>query len=338
MATLAVVLGATSAGRAQTRDPGAAQALFDQGRELVRQGKYDKACPKLLESNRLDPGIGTQFHLADCYEQAGKVASAWATFLDVASQARAAGQSERETAASRRAQNLEPRLPRLTIVVPESSRAPGLEIRRAGTAIGDAQWGTPVPVDPGEIEIVAAASGRQTLRQSLRLEEGKTVTFNLPTLAEQDTAAPATTAGGEAPSPEAPAAAEAEPQNGEPSAGGSKTPWVIALASAGVVGVGVGGVFGLMAKSQNDESVEHCAPNDPNACDGRGVELRNNAIADGNVSTIAFIVGGAALAGAGLLLVLDSGSKTETGARRQRLVSRASLGPGAGALLLEGAF
>src|SRR5215204_2648434 len=84
---------------AQERDPAAAQALFDQAKELIRQRKFAEACPKLQESNRLDPGIGTQFHLADCYEQSGRVASAWAAFLDVASQARAASQLDREKAA-----------------------------------------------------------------------------------------------------------------------------------------------------------------------------------------------------------------------------------------------
>ena len=74
---------------AQQRDPAAAQALFDEATKLTKQGRYPEACEKLAESNRLDPGIGTQFHLADCYEQSGRFASAWAGFLDVASQARA---------------------------------------------------------------------------------------------------------------------------------------------------------------------------------------------------------------------------------------------------------
>lgn len=148
---------ASSVAGAQEGDPAAAQALFNQAKELMRQGKSAEACPKLQESNRIDPGIGTQFHLADCYEKVGRVASAWAQFLGVASQARAAGHTEREKAAQRRAEKLEPRLPRLTVAVAEASKVAGLEIRRNGALVGAAQWGTPVPVDPGEIELTASA-------------------------------------------------------------------------------------------------------------------------------------------------------------------------------------
>src|SRR4051812_42817536 len=112
----------SGAAAAQDRDPAAAQALFDAARELTRQGKFAEACPKFQESNRLDPGLGTRFHLADCYEQSGRVASAWATFLEVASIARSSNQAEREKVATQRAEKLQARLPRLVINVPEASK------------------------------------------------------------------------------------------------------------------------------------------------------------------------------------------------------------------------
>ena len=85
-------------------------------------GKYDDACPKLEESQRLAPAIGTKFNLADCYEHTGRLASAWAAFLSVAASAKNANQGAREKAARDRAAALEPKLSRLAVVVPDASQ------------------------------------------------------------------------------------------------------------------------------------------------------------------------------------------------------------------------
>ena len=99
-------------------DSAAARALFAEGRQLMSAEKYTEACPKLEESLRLDPGMGTQFNLAHCWEKLGRSASAWAMFLDVAAAARAGNQPQREAAAKERAAALEPKLTRLRVVVP----------------------------------------------------------------------------------------------------------------------------------------------------------------------------------------------------------------------------
>jgi hypothetical protein len=332
--------------QAQERDPAAAQALFDQARELRRQGKFAEACPKLQESNRLDPGIGTQFHLADCYEQSGRIASAWAQFLDVASQALASSQPDREKAATKRAEKLEPRLPRLLLNVPEASKTPGLEIRRNGIFVGSAQWGVPVPVDPGDVELTASAPGKQTLRQTLHAEEGKTVSFNLPALAQGDEAAQP---GAAAPPPVAPSStaetAAANPASSTTAVPGRDTARhhnnmgiVWSLTGAGVVGLGVSATFAVMAKGKNSDSKAHCSADNVNICDATGVSLRNDAIRSGNVATVAAIAGGAALVGA-VVVWLVSGSSDEKRAKTAgRLTANADVGIDHGALLVQGSF
>ena len=84
-------------------DKAAAQALFDEAIKLIGSRSYGEACPKLEESERLDPAMGTRFQLAQCYEAVGRTASAWAGFLELADLARAAGQEAREKTARQRA-------------------------------------------------------------------------------------------------------------------------------------------------------------------------------------------------------------------------------------------
>src|SRR5882724_6129625 len=60
----------------------AAQALYDDARQLVATGNFEQACPKFKASYELDPGGGTLLNLADCYEHQGKTAQAYATYKD----------------------------------------------------------------------------------------------------------------------------------------------------------------------------------------------------------------------------------------------------------------
>ena len=98
LVSLALAAG-TLCRQASAADPATATMLFNEGRRLVSAGHYPEACPKFEESERLDPGIGTQFNLADCYQHIDRFASAWALFLDVASSAGGTGQQARENLA-----------------------------------------------------------------------------------------------------------------------------------------------------------------------------------------------------------------------------------------------
>ena len=61
--------------------PPAAAALFDEGRAALQRRDWDFACAKFAASERLDPAIGTQFNLANCEEERGRLATAWVMFL-----------------------------------------------------------------------------------------------------------------------------------------------------------------------------------------------------------------------------------------------------------------
>jgi len=160
---LGVLLTLATSSSAQTNavDRATAQALFDEGKKLMREGQAVAACPKLEESLKLDPAIGTRYQLAKCYELTSRTASAWTLYLEVAAEARAAGQTAREEFARSEATKLEPALSHLTIIVPDEARVAGLSVTRNGVAVGKGGWGAKLPVDPGRYTIVAQAPGKQ---------------------------------------------------------------------------------------------------------------------------------------------------------------------------------
>jgi hypothetical protein len=166
---------------AQGQNEAAARALFNDGRQLVKEGRYDEACPKFQAARKLYTSAGLLLNLADCDERANRTASAWAEFADAASAAASAGRQNDEIEAKRRQADLEGRLSRLTIRVTGAAR--DQVVKRDGAAIDRAAWDSAIPVDPGVHAIVAEAPNRTPWSASVSVTEpGKTVTIEVPEL------------------------------------------------------------------------------------------------------------------------------------------------------------
>ena len=310
-------------------DDVAARALFDDARSLMQAGRFAEACPRFEESGRLAPGIGTRFNLADCYEHAGRTASAWAIFLDVAGAARMKHQDDREKVARERAAALEPRLVRLVIVVPTENRPLGLEIQRDGTRVGEAQWGVGVPADPGAHLITATAPGRKKWVESANVAGEKAlVSVTVPTLALDPDAR-------EGPgSREAPIAAVSgllDPAT-EPGRGDRQRVVALVAGGLGVVSLGVGAYFGLRSISKRDAASPHCTGD---TCDPDGIRFRQEAINAGSVGTVAFVVGGVGVA-AGILLWLTAPSSPRS--KKRALQVAPEMSASRAGVLVSGSF
>ena len=204
--TILAFTGALSVGRLSLAQDEkiAAEAIFNEARTLMDQGRFAEACPKLAESQRLDPAVGTLLYLGECYEKEGKVASAWAAFKSAASAARNAGQTAREQTAKQHASDFEPRLPKLTLVVPPGSDVSGLVVQRDDIDIGSVAFGTALPVDPGKHHILAQAPGKKPWSKDVDIgTQASVTTVTVPRLDEDPSkiAPPSPTAPGATPAP-----------------------------------------------------------------------------------------------------------------------------------------
>src|SRR3954470_6972294 len=161
---LAMLFGANAVPDARASPPAVlapAEALFREGKRLLEAGDPLAACPKLVESLRLDRATGTLLALARCHELEGRLASARAEYLEVMARSRRERRADREQAARQGGQALDGRISTLTIVVPAAlANVPGLRIERDGVALDAAAWAAPVPVDPGLHVVRATAPAR----------------------------------------------------------------------------------------------------------------------------------------------------------------------------------
>jgi hypothetical protein len=329
LVSLALAAG-TLCRQASAADPATATMLFNEGRRLVSAGHYPEACPKFEESERLDPGIGTQFNLADCYQHIDRFASAWALFLDVASSAGGTGQQARENLARKRALALEPKVSKLMIATPRNST--GLEVRRNGEPVRAMLWNSPVPVDPGSYTVEASAPHKKRWSTVASVgPNGVTVTVAVPELETDDTPAAAPPAPTEAAATAAPVDSDAAPA--EATRGNLERTIALGAGGAGIVAIGIGAAFGLrsIAKHSDYESLCHAG-----SCQAAAGPLHDQAVSAGNVSTVTFTVGGALAAGGVVLWLLAPRASSDASA--SRLVVAPAIGSSSAGAVVSGAW
>lgn len=288
---------------AQEGNKAAAEALFSAGRDLMAAGKFNEACTKFEGSQKLDAGLGTLLYLADCYERANRLASAWATFKEAESIAMGRSDQSRAQVAKERYSKIEPRLSKVVVKVADGND-PQTVVKLHGHVVPRESLGVPLPVDTGDQTVEAGAPGHKAWTTTVRVEgEGVTVPIDIPVL-EVDKAQSNTAA---APLPKEPPPPAQD--TGAQGSGGGGTQRVIGIivGGVGVVGLVVGTVFGLKAKSKNDQSKDKCSPTNSNLCGSEGVDLRNQALNAAKIGTVGMIVGGVGLA-AGITLFLTAPS------------------------------
>lgn len=304
----ASVLCAAATAHAQApASTAAATAQFDRGRQLLKAGKLAEACAAFEQSQKLEASFGTLYNLANCRAQTGKLASAWVAYRELAQRDTNA---RRRGEAARRAQALEPRLPRLLIKV--AAPPPGMTITMNGNDV-TSLVGVESPVDLGSYDISATAPSFHSHQVHTEvIAEATTVTVTLE-LERAAIAAPAP----RPPAVPAPAThAIARPLTDDPPRSHRKTYAVIA-GGTGLALVATGLVFGSLARSKWSDAKQLCGSDlvcEP-AQGAEGTRLSGAAHRDGNIAT-GLIIGGAAALGLGTYLWLSAPSHAERTALR----------------------
>lgn len=265
-------------------DEAIAEAMFEEGRALMAEGKHAEACEKFKASDEAAPSVGARINLGDCSAAQGKTATAWGHYKSAANLARRQKDERRARLASAKADDLEPTLTYAQLDVPTASRVDGLVVAWDGEQHAPALWGQRFPVDPGSHEVSATADGHHTWSDRVEAgAPGETVAVAVPVLEQL----PDIARGGDGHDPRADA----------PSRFTTGRRVALGLATGGVIALGVGTAFGLSARSKwNDATDNHC--NAQLQCDSDGQKLATDASRAGNIATIGFAAGIVAVGGA----------------------------------------
>jgi hypothetical protein len=320
LAVAAMLLCAAPAVRAQANDAAAkqaAEALFEEGRQLMEQRDFGRAAEKFEAAYQIFPAVGTLLNLGVAHRENGDLVSAWEAFERAADLARRT-QDNRESYARERMQELTPELYRLRIDVPEQVRDRSLVITRDGEPVGEARWNKPFPVQPGEHVIRAERPGAQPFETRVNVRaKGDVAVVAIPvSLPAQAASSPVP---GPAPMP------MSTPASTDDHGGGMPTGRKIALGgfAVGALGLVAGGVFGVRASGQYGDAESVCPVDDYLDCmptdRAESQALRDDARSSANLATVSIAVGLAAGV-AGAVLWFTSAPDGATGPESARLV------------------
>ncbi|NUP06998.1 MAG: tetratricopeptide repeat protein [Polyangiaceae bacterium] len=262
-----------------------ATAQFKEGQALFQKKNFAAALEKFNLSYQTVPSPNSGLYIARCHAEMGHNKEAYLQYKRVVAEAEARVPTEPKYAptletAKTELQTTAGKLAIVTVQV--NNAAPNATLRIGTTTIPQDQWGQPVPLDPGSIDVVldTVGSAPVTQRVDLRAGEQKTVSIG-----------PAATTGPLPPPPPPRKESETELE---------LLPVSLAFAGVGVVGMGMFAVAGGMSLGTFSEAEDNC----PN-----GAGCTNDLIDRGEreqlIANIGVIIGGVGLAVGTTVFIID---------------------------------
>jgi hypothetical protein len=309
-----------------------ADQLFKNGKRLLAQKRYSEACRAFEDSDRIDPGIGAKLNVAKCYQEWGKLATAWRWFVDAETMATSA-RDPRAKKIHELVAAIEPSVPRLTVKAPAGADLAGVLIRLDAVAFDPSGLGVEQRVDPGPHEVETTIAGVRQVKV-VPVERGGVaeVVLDIPT-ASRTRDSPVRTSRTRAPAGPPPDAVPA----GEPARDPGRTRRLVSLgvAGAGVAAIGIAGLVTLGARGDyRDALAAHCR-GATDMCDEQGLEITHSAAHRANIATVVTLGGLAAVAG-GLIAYFTTPRVPRAG--EHALYLAPSVRGGGGAVVLGGEF
>jgi hypothetical protein len=308
-------------------DLGAARALGQEGVKLADAGNCADAVERLQRAERIFHAPTTLARLGECQVQLGKLVEGTENLNRAVREVLplTAPQAFRE--AQERAKKViaeaKPKIAKLKIAVAAPPEAK-VVVTIDGEPVPLATLNTNRPTDPGAHVVEASAPDFLKATQTITLSEGGVDSVALTLEPDPNAPKPEKVAAPKATEPAPVAPSPAPPVGGAP----SRVPAYAAL-GAGVVGVGVGAVFGLLALGKKGDLDAACVGK---VCPSAQQDNLDGLKTQSTVSTVGFVVGGVGLAVGGFLFATSGPSSASARAsasvRRRGPSVEASVGPG----------
>jgi hypothetical protein len=202
---------------------------------------------------------------------------------------------------------LEKQLPRLRVEVPDIARVAGLMLRRGEARLGEGAWGEALPVDPGPHTLEVTAPGHQPRVYTFQARSGELTTVTIEPLARLPAALPSAAAAPPTAAP-LPPTEPVRPAPTPPDRSTRRTAGYL-VGGAGLLGLWVGGVFGVRAVLKRQDSDPDCPAG---ACNDRGWAAYEQARSSARVANVGLALGALGV-GAGAWLLWTARPSTAVG-------------------------
>jgi|GEM_PF-6357709 len=307
-------------------DPKQARELFIEAKRQKKDGQLKVSCETLQRSLSLHPTIGTLLNLGLCHRDLDNLVTAHDYYRRAEVLATLNGDKGRQEAAHDEAALLAPHRATLWLRIP-NAESDELEVRIDDIPQPREVWSKPMFIDAGDHTVSIRASEHAPFERRVHIENGIRQELVIPDLQRQPSAP--LIAAEPAPHPSTMVSPEVlalhQSRQRQQETWGAMRVAAFGVGGAGIVSIGVGLLFGQLAKNANDDSERLC--NDSNKCTPQGVLLRETAFANATRSTVLSIAGGVALASGVALWLLAPAPDVAPGPTLALSLSPQALGP-----------